>query len=80
MINQWLNNSDKSFHLSYLNDDVFKSFINIADEDFIFLTKQLIYLTTSLRVDSIKKVNCVMDRQIKDVNAMRKFILVSGCI
>ncbi len=72
--------SDKSFHLSYLNDDVFKSFINIADEDFIFLTKQLIYLTTSLRVDSIKKVNCVMDRQIKDVNAMRKFILVSGCI
>ena len=69
MLNQIIEHSDKISHLSYLNDDVFKSFINLADEDSIFLTKQLIYLTTGLKVDAIKKVDRVMDRKIVDAKS-----------
>lgn len=68
-INQIVKHSDKISHLSYLNDDIFKSFINLADEDSVFLTKQLIHLTTGLKDNLIKKVDHVMDRKIKDSKA-----------
>lgn len=61
--------SDKVSHLSYLNDDVFKSFINLADEDSVFLTKQLIYLITGLKVKEIQKVDRVMDRKVESGKA-----------